>query len=68
MSVCLCAEFNYIILLQGDIEFSISMGYNDLECNVQREREGVYTNQVIRLSSYRLLERRSKQLFNLTSC
>jgi hypothetical protein len=32
--------------LQGDIQFSITMAYNDLECDVKREAEGVYTNQV----------------------
>jgi hypothetical protein len=32
--------------LQADIQFSITMAYNDLECDVKREAEGVYTNQV----------------------
>ena len=34
--------------MQGDIQFSITMAYNDLECDVKREAEGVYTNQVWR--------------------
>ena len=33
--------------MDGDIEFSIAMAYNDLECNVRRESMGVYTSQVI---------------------
>jgi len=36
-----------VVDVDGDIEFSISMAYNDLECNVKREALGVYTNQVI---------------------
>ena len=39
----------YYIVLQGDIQFSITMAYNDLECNVKREGDGVYTNQVFTL-------------------
>ena len=35
-----------VVDVDGDIEFSISMAYNDLECNVKREALGVYTNQV----------------------
>ena len=33
--------------MTGSIQFSISMAYNDIDCDVKRERLGVYTNQVI---------------------
>ena len=29
------------------LDFSITLGYNDLDCGVVRQREGAYTNQVI---------------------
>ena len=33
--------------MTGAIQFSISMAYNDIDCDVKREKLGVYTNQVI---------------------
>jgi len=36
-----------VVDVKGDIEFSIKMAYNDIECDVKREALGVYTNQVI---------------------
>ena len=36
-----------VVDVKGDIQFSISMAYNDIGCDVQRESLGVYTNQVI---------------------
>ena len=33
--------------MTGAIQFSISMAYNDIDCDVKREELGVYTNQVI---------------------
>ena len=36
-----------LVDVEGAIEFSISMAYNDLECDVKRERLGVYPSQVI---------------------
>jgi len=36
-----------LVDVKGDIEFSITMAYNDIECNVKREKDGVYTNEVI---------------------
>ena len=35
-----------VVDVDEDIEFSISMAYNDLECNMKRESLGVHTNQV----------------------
>ena len=35
-----------VVDVKGDIQFSISMAYNDIGCDVQRESLGVYTNQV----------------------
>ena len=35
-----------VVDVDGDIEFTISMASNDLECNMKREALGVYTNQV----------------------
>ena len=32
--------------VKGDIQFSISMAYNDIECDVKREARGIYTKQV----------------------
>ena len=33
--------------VENAIEFDIKMGYNDIECNVKRKSQGVYTNEVI---------------------
>ena len=33
--------------IQQTLDFSITFGYNDLDCGVVREREGSYTNDVI---------------------
>lgn len=33
--------------IDDSLKFSITMGYNDLECGVEREGPGVYTNEVI---------------------
>ena len=35
-----------VVDVEGDIEFSFSMGYNDIECSVKREPGGVYSKQV----------------------
>ena len=35
-----------VVDVDEDIEFSISMAYNDIEFNMKREALGVYTNQV----------------------
>ena len=36
-----------VVDVESEIEFSIKMAYNDLECNVKRKAQGVYTNEVI---------------------
>ncbi|QQP39825.1 Putative LOC100169340 [Caligus rogercresseyi] len=36
-----------VVDVQNGIEFSIKMDYNDIECNVKRESDGVYANEVI---------------------
>ena len=36
-----------VVDVEAGIEFSIKMAYNDLECNVKRKTQGVYTNEVI---------------------
>lgn len=33
--------------IDNSLEFSIKMDYNDIECGVEREAPGVYTNEVI---------------------
>ena len=35
-----------VVDVENDIQFSISMTYNDIGCDVKREELGVYTNQV----------------------
>ena len=35
-----------VVDVENDIQFSISMTYNDIGCDVKREGLGVYTNQV----------------------
>ena len=35
-----------VVDVDEDMEFSIGMAYNDLECNMKREALGVHTNQV----------------------
>ena len=35
-----------VVDVENDIQFSISMTYNDIRCDVKREGLGVYTNQV----------------------
>lgn len=36
-----------VVDVENSIEFDIKMGYNDIECNVKRKSQGVYTNEVI---------------------
>ena len=36
-----------VVDVDSAIEFNIKMGYNDIECNVKRKSQGVYTNEVI---------------------
>ena len=36
-----------VVDVENAIEFDIKMGYNDIECNVKRKSQGVYTNEVI---------------------
>ena len=36
-----------VVDVENDIQFSISMTYNDIGCDVKREGLGVYTNQVM---------------------
>ena len=35
-----------VVDVENEIQFSISMTYNDIGCDVKREELGVYTNQV----------------------
>ena len=36
-----------VVDVENAIEFDIKMGYNDIECNVKRKSQGVYSNEVI---------------------
>lgn len=36
-----------VVDVENGIEFSIKMAYNDIECNVKRKAQGVYSNEVI---------------------
>ena len=36
-----------VVDVENAIEFEIKMGYNEIECNVKRKSQGVYTNEVI---------------------
>ena len=36
-----------VVDVESGIEFKIQMGYNDIECNVKRKSQGVYSNEVI---------------------
>ena len=36
-----------VVDIEDKIEFSIKMGYNDIECNVKRKSQGFYSNEVI---------------------
>ena len=39
--------YNKIALFLLQLQFSIQFGYNDLDCGVERERQGVYSNDVV---------------------
>ena len=41
-----------VVDIEDKIEFSIKMGYNDIECNVKRKSQGFYSNEVIIQVSY----------------
>lgn len=36
-----------VVDIDNKIEFSIKMGYSDIECNVKRKSQGFYSNEVI---------------------
>ncbi len=36
-----------VVDVEDKIEFSIKMGYSDIECNVKRKSQGFYSNEVI---------------------